>query len=162
VVVVCRDVGHGKIVMQVKATRNGRTIYAGESWHPIGGDPGELKASIKERLDAQLLSIDHHGNIRHFLDENKPTRLQQILRPPGARLDSVASFVFTRHIYQTVLRPCLAETQEEYFEALSQGHLRKAQWVRFRGVINFWSHVVLQMPVSFTRTVRRLWTVAGS
>ena len=42
-----------------------------------------------------------------------------------------------------MLRACIAETQEEYFEALSLGPC-KAELVRIRGVITFWSSVMLQ------------------
>ena len=69
--------------------------------------------------------------------------------------------MFPKRIYQTVLKPCLAEMQEEYFEALSEGKTRKAQWVRIRGVAGFWSTVVLQLPVSLTSMVKRLWTISG-
>ncbi len=82
-------------------------------------------------------------------------------RPPGARLDAFSSFFFSKRTYQTVLKPYLAELQEEYFEALKEGRSRKARWVRLRGVVCFWSHVLLQLPVSATRLAKKLWTVSG-
>ena len=88
-------------------------------------------------------------------------RPKAIRRPPGMKLDAFAQFVFSKRVYQTVLKPNLAETQHEYFEALCEGQLKKARWVRIRGVIGFWWTVVLQMPVSLTKLVQKLWTVSG-
>ena len=76
-------------------------------------------------------------------------------RAPGWRLDAFASFVFSKRIYQTVLRPCLADTQEQYYQALSEGKTRKAQWIRIRGIAGFWWTVWLQLPVSVVRLLKK-------
>ena len=54
-----------------------------------------------------------------------------------------------------------AEMQEEYFEALKEGRLQKARWVRVRGLTCFWTNVALHQPVSATRLAKKLWTVSG-
>jgi hypothetical protein len=86
---------------------------------------------------------------------SKPQRRIPIERPPGMRLNRLAQFVFPRRIYETVLRPCIAETQEEYFEALQAGDLGKAKWIRRRGVFLFWATVLGQIPQSIIRMVWR-------
>jgi hypothetical protein len=85
----------------------------------------------------------------------------QLRRAPGARLDAFASFFFSKRTYATVLKPHLADMQEEYFEALSEGRWHKARWVRVRGVMCFWSHMLLQLPVSAIKLLSELWTVSG-
>ena len=126
---------------------------------------------------AKLLSVGHHGMVIRFKNDwviriphgadtpavrpllracvaalaARASSYRMVSRPPGARLDSFASFFFSKRTYVTVLKPCLAEMQEEYCEALSEDRLLKARWVRARGVACFWSNVLLQVPVSVTR-----------
>jgi hypothetical protein len=133
---------------------------------------GQCKA-VKFKDDAVYIYVPHHGT--HASDRDAgpgfwtreiALRLEDhqrrtITRPPGARLVAFAECVFSKRTYETVLKPYLAETQEEYFEALSEGRVRKARWVRVRGVICFWTHVLLQLPVSATRLAKKLWTVSG-
>lgn len=57
--------------------------------------------------------------------------------PPCTRLDRLARCVFRKRVYKTVLKPCIAETQHEYIEALREGDLQLAKRVRIRGVISF-------------------------
>lgn len=86
-----------------------------------------------------------------------PHRGRLMAGRPGSRLDAFAEFVFSRRTYEFVLQPALADLQHEYFEALSAGRTRKAQWVRLRGYVRFWSHVVAQVPVSVLRAAVKLW-----
>jgi hypothetical protein len=88
-------------------------------------------------------------------------RRNKIHRPPGARLDSFASSVFSKRTYATVLKPCLGDMLAEYLEALHEGKPNKARWIRVRGTAAFWGTVVLQMPVSATKLIKRIWTVSG-
>lgn len=91
----------------------------------------------------------------------KRAQRRTLLRPPGARLDAFASLIFPKRIYETVMKPCLAETQSEYFEALQAGKLKTAKWIHVRGIMIFWSTVGLQLPVSTIKLVRKIWTVSG-
>jgi hypothetical protein len=63
------------------------------------------------------------------------------------RLDRFARFFFRKRTYERYLAPCIAETQEEYLEALREGDERKARWVRIRGVIAFWWTVLKRLPI---------------
>ena len=97
--------------------------------------------------NAVIHLVGHHGSPIH--------------RPPGAKLENFARFAFSKRTFERVFKPHLADTQHEYFEALKEGDLRTARWVRVRGMLGFWSHVALQWPVSLTRIVQRLWTISG-
>ena len=125
----------------------------------------ELLSRIKSIDGGQIINIEEAAFAAWVKVTTSTTsfsnRRPRIARPPGARLHGIASFVFSKRIYQTVLKPCLADTQEEYFEALSEGKTRKAQWVRIRGIAGFWWTVWLQLPVSLARTVKKLWTISG-
>jgi hypothetical protein len=76
--------------------------------------------------------------------------------PPCMRLNRFAQFVFTKRFRERFLTPCLADTQQDYFEALQEGDLRKARWISIRGVLIFWWTVFKQTPL-----VRKLWTLSG-
>ena len=128
---------------------------------------------IKDITDGNIIYLhgSHHGQMKK---KKTPTDFwvalfalllfstqRAVVCPPGAKLGTLASFFFSKRTYAIVLKPYLAEMQEEYFEALSERRLWKARWVRVRGVICFWSHVLLQLPVSATRLAKKLWTVSG-
>jgi hypothetical protein len=80
-----------------------------------------------------------------------------ILTPPGRHLRSFAEFFFSRRTSELVLEPTLRDLLDEYCEALEQGRLWKARWVRVRGYWSFWSAAGAQLAVSFARTVLQIW-----
>jgi len=92
--------------------------------------------------------------LRH--DVRRPT-VSCIERPPGMRLDRLARLLPKRS-YEHVLKPCLAEMQEEYFIALQAGDERAAKRARFWGAMAFWCHVLGLIPESIIRMVLKLRT----
>jgi len=92
-----------------------------------------------------------------FLNDPLSRARSSIHPAPGWRLHRLAAWIFSRRTFEEILEPVLSDLQEEFFEALSQGARRKAQWVRVRGYCNFWINVVLMVPVTVTRTLVALW-----
>jgi hypothetical protein len=60
----------------------------------------------------------------------------QISRPPGSFLSSVAEFVFSKKTVELVVTPIISDMQVEYFEAFARHRKIKAAWIRLRG---YWS-----------------------
>lgn len=77
--------------------------------------------------------------------------------PPGTHLRSFASAVFSKRSFQLVIEPTLRDLLDEYCEALSEGHPRKARWACLRGYFSFWSAVLAQIPVSLTKLIFTVW-----
>jgi hypothetical protein len=75
---------------------------------------------------------------------DKKRSLSRIQIPPGWCLHRLAAFAFSRRTFETVIEPTLSDLQAEYLEALQQGDQRKAAFVRFRGYLNFWTHILAQ------------------
>jgi hypothetical protein len=82
--------------------------------------------------------------------------ISTIETPPCMRLARLAKFVFPKRTYERYLSNGLAETQREYIEALQEGDLQKAKWVRIRGVALFWWDVFKLLPI-----VRQVWALLG-
>jgi hypothetical protein len=68
-------------------------------------------------------------------------RSSRIERPPGMRLDRLAQLL-PKRTYERVLRPCLADMQKEYFDALLAGDERAAKVACFWGVVAFWRDIL--------------------
>jgi len=158
--------------------------------HPDGREPGAEADAATERLrlinDAYqiLKSISKEmGNpdrskqaganavrtspLRGFLARfirqaslKRPTTT--IETPPCMRLARLAKFVFPKRTYERYLSNGIAETQGEYTEALQEGDLRKAKWIRCRGAISFWVSVAKLLLVEpVIKVARNLWTISG-
>lgn len=80
---------------------------------------------------------------------------------PGWTLHRIADFCFSKATVESVLGPTLRDLQLEHLEALSEGRMWKARWVRCRGYWSFWSAVVAQLPVSLVKRIYELWRAAG-
>lgn len=87
--------------------------------------------------------------------------LPRIHTAPGWTLHRIADFCFSKATVESVLGPALLDLQYEYQEALSEGRIWKARWVRCRGYWSFWSAVVAQLPVSVVKRIYELWRAAG-
>ena len=83
-----------------------------------------------------------------------------ILSAPGLRLNAIAAFVCSKQLHERVFQQVIAEMQHEYFEALKDGHERKAQWVMWRGRLSFVLAALAQVPVSATQLIVKLWKAA--
>jgi hypothetical protein len=77
--------------------------------------------------------------------------------PPGMRLNRLAQLL-PKRAYDRVLKPCLAEMQEEYCAALQAGDERAAKRAQFWGTVAFWCHVLGLIPESIVRMVLKLRT----
>lgn len=120
-------------------------------------DPKVLIESIKEDL-AKGAGDRLLEDFKKYLPVGQPSAIQ---RPPGAKLDALASFVYSKRTYETVFKVMMADLHAEYFEALAGGNEAKARWVRVRGIATFWSNVLAQVPVSAIRLASRLWVASG-
>lgn len=88
-------------------------------------------------------------------------RWSAVYKPPGARLDRIARFVFSKRSYREVFGPCIADLQYEYFEALQARSRWKARWEILRGYCAFTAAVVAHLPLSLIRMVVTLWKAIG-
>ncbi|MBP7779478.1 MAG: hypothetical protein KA371_20360 [Acidobacteria bacterium] len=89
--------------------------------------------------------------------QNDRRRNPRLAPPPGLRLNRFAQWVFSAKTYEQVLQSAIADLQLQYFDALREGRPVKAEWVRLRGYLRFWSHVAAQLPVSMVKVAVRLW-----
>lgn len=88
-------------------------------------DPGmmnEAKVALREAEQRLRLVTAQRGGA-------SPSR---IINPPGRICRAIAQ-LFTKRARERVLQPTIADTQEEYFEALDCGHRHLARWITFRG-----------------------------
>jgi hypothetical protein len=92
---------------------------------------------------------------------NLYSRRLRLDTPPGYRLNSWARFVYSKKTYERVFVPLIADVQSEYIEALDQGQHGKAQWIRWRGRVAFWTAVFARVPVAFTAWVKTALKSAG-
>jgi hypothetical protein len=125
--------------------------WAHEQAIQINGAYQDLKAYHRARramrLDVSLTDVlVFWVRLRRALARVERER-PAIETPPCMRLDRFARFFFRKRTYERYLAPCIAETQEEYLEALREGDERKARWVRIRGVIAFWWTVLKRLPI---------------
>lgn len=56
----------------------------------------------------------------------------RIERVPGLTMLKIARFLYSKKTYERQFEPLFADLQEEYFEALHQGDIWKARWLRVR------------------------------
>jgi hypothetical protein len=82
---------------------------------------------------------------------------ERIQKPPGSYLRALAECLFSSRVFALVLEPILWDLYVEYCEALNEGRLRKAEWVRIRGYWSFWSAVFAQLPISAVKVVYKIW-----
>jgi hypothetical protein len=127
------------------------------------------KALDQLRLELEDFAADTHGKrerrdalieaamseleaevIETFGDKSRKVERRVSLEiPPGLRLDRLAQLL-PKRTYECVLKPCLAEMQQEYFEALQAGDEHAAKRARFWGIATFWWTVFAQIPESVT------------
>jgi hypothetical protein len=139
------DVDHlvpQNLLIEFKHIKNARVVYYSANYDGMSIQRKKEKSPL---VDAMSRLTGLFGN-----------QSQRITRPPGSQLDAFASFLFKKCYYETVLKPCLADMQKEYCEALSEGRSRKAQWVWIRGVGHFWWHIVK----SATDILKRVCTLS--
>jgi len=102
--------------------------------------------------------IAAEGVLAHLLVRRFSSR-RGLSSSPGWCLHRMARWVFSSRTVAEVLEPVLSDMQVDFTEALAEGRPHKARWVRLRGYLYFWSHVVLQIPVDITRIVVMLWRI---
>jgi|1186.fasta_scaffold220626_3 hypothetical protein len=81
----------------------------------------------------------------------KMTHAPRLRRAPGSLLLEVAEFVVSGRTFARVFEPVVADMQREYMEALRDGRMWKARWVRCRGTLTFITHAAAQLPTSSLR-----------
>ncbi len=123
------------------------------TWSP--GHDAFLEARLSEARTEQASGIEE---VRGLLMTREPKNLK-IHRPPGFKLLYLAEFLFSRKSFTEVLEPTLRDLQEEHNEALANGRIGKARWVKHRGYFSFWSAVVALAPVSLVKRLTEIWKV---
>ena len=97
----------------------------------------------KDHLIAQLHSYrnyvvhDHRMvktfSVDAFLTTPPSLRMaRRISAPPGMLLQRIALFAFSRRTVELVVKPKIADMQQEYFDALAQGDTWHARWIHVR------------------------------
>ena len=142
--------------MKRKVVKNSELIWlpAVAVLHVEGYFPDILYSSrvIFAGLAAAVLT----ATFSYAMAWRRVTPTKNLAPPPGWRLRRLAMWVFRLPTYERVLEPVLSDMQSDHFDALCEGRLRKARWVQFRGYWHFWSHFVLQMPVSLGKILMTL------
>lgn len=82
-------------------------------------------------------------------------RSGRLARPPGARLEQLVDFVCSRKTRDRVFLPIITDFRSEHFDALADGRVWKARWVRVRGYLGFWRAVGLHGAVKLALDVLR-------
>ena len=116
--------------------------------------PQDIKSSFWRSLSAALYRSS--SKLLRILFHRRLIEL-----PPGARLWSIAEFIYSKKTYETVFEPSLRDLQDEYYEALAQGRVWKAKWVRIRHYWAFVSAVVAQLWMSMMKKALELFKVSG-
>lgn len=81
------------------------------------------------------------------------------VRAPGYRFHRLAEFLYCRRTMERVFDPMLADMLDEYLEALANGRLWKARWIRFRYYLDLGRVVGLKSIVDVVKEVVGLWKV---
>ncbi len=74
---------------------------------------------------------------------------------PGFKLRCLASWIFSQQTFENVFEEILTDLLLEYLEALNQGQVWRAHWVRTRGYTNFWQAAGMQVFSSFSKALTR-------
>ncbi|MEM5518657.1 GcrA family cell cycle regulator [Henriciella sp. AS95] len=77
----------------------------------------------------------------------------KIISPPGYRLAKLLKVLFPKRFFQSVLEQTIQDMQEEYNEALAEGNLKSAQWIRVRGYVSVCSAIFTGIPARLFRTI---------
>jgi hypothetical protein len=79
----------------------------------------------------------------------------RIARPPAGRLISVLGRVLTRHAFDTMIAPYIAQEQHEYYQALCRKEYGQARLITFRMHVLIWYNVLWAVASSIIHLVRR-------
>lgn len=80
--------------------------------------------------------------------------------PPGFYPMKVFGFLFSAKINERVFEPIVADMQIEYFEALSDGFIKKARWVHVRGILTVIFIALSQLPISIVDVLVKIWKIS--
>ncbi len=117
-----------------------------------------------ERADLAYLSAQEWGKVGLltlviFLSLAITARMQaRVLIHPDGKHQRFAAAFFSQKTNKHVLEPVLRDLRDEYMEALAEGRLWKARWVRIRGTWSFWAAVVTQFPTSLLKWLKAFVT----
>lgn len=117
----------------------------------------DFTADMSPRIDGGFHIQYHRPPSRLELISPRPAKQLKTQAPPGAHLYSFASAVFSAKSLKNVIEPTLLDMRDEYSEALKDDHPRKAQRIRLRGYLSFWSAVLAQILDSLTKLVVTVW-----
>jgi hypothetical protein len=116
---------------------------------------GSVLVSVVEKCDYNV------DRVRVLLTQMRLSGASQpqvrIYTAPGWSLHRLGSLVFSPRTFSEILEPVLSDMQVEFLAALDEGQLIKARIAQVRGYWNFWSHVVLQLPISLAHVFMHLW-----
>jgi hypothetical protein len=116
---------------------------------------GSVLVYVVEQCDYNV------DRLRVLVRQMRPSGASQpdvrIYAAPGWSLHRLGSLMFSPRTFSEILEPVLSDMQVEIFAALDEGQLVKARIAQVRGYWNFWSHVVLQLPISVTHALMHFW-----
>ena len=72
----------------------------------------------------------------------------KVHRVPCSVLSRMAHFIYSKKTVTRVFVQGIADTQEEYIEALATGANWHARWIHVRGIMSFWSTVTFHAATS--------------
>ncbi|MFI4869432.1 MAG: hypothetical protein ACHQDD_08785 [Steroidobacterales bacterium] len=110
----------------------------------------DLEVRLAQILEHQLLEATRAVKPISRMRQGTPPR---IVRPPGARLGDVLSFLLTRRAYEKIVAPVVADAQYEYMEAVAAGHELHARWIAVRLYIIIWPGWVYGLFASALRRI---------
>lgn len=99
------------------------------------------------------------GWVDRVLGALKQDSTTKIYHPPGHFLLQIAEFVCSKKTFTGVLEPTIHDLREEYNEALAEGRVWKARFVRVRGYWAFFNAAGLMTAVGIGKKVVQLWKV---
>ncbi len=123
---------------------------------PVGTPDPEITADRKRQRPITTLR-EFRKRSREFI-RLKGRATEPIHRAPGFKLRAFAEFFFSPKTYEKVLEPVLRDLQDEHMEALAEGQIGKARWVRIRGTCSFWAAVAAQLPTSLIKWLKAFVT----
>lgn len=140
-------------IMRLRASRDsklGPTTWPTESVQFAFEVTLDLMEMIGEILRSSIL-------IERLVRASSKSLQAKVVQPPGTMLVSTLSFFYSKKKYKSLIEQAIADMREEYFEALAAGQHKKAGWIRLRGTYSVWAAVFMDVPVSLTRLVTKIW-----
>ena len=142
--------------LMVVLLRNSNTEFLRQLSNEIRDTTEALVAILLAKL--RLLTESRRGrlNVR-----DKQQQQPRIDRPPGRICRLIADVLFSRRTRERIFYQVIADTQQEYYEALAAGRHRMAQWLKVRGGIYFIVAVLAYMIRKVLDVIRPATTRAN-